>query len=288
MKILKLSVIGFALGATAFGCSTTTTESTASAQLPQAKSASEAEQERAKDTGASTPAGSKASEPGPHEPLPENVADASVSRADATALPDDASPKADPEGDGGLAPVATTIAWNIAGATLAGSGCMEGGSVIAEPGGTRIVLAAMATDLKPGTALSDRRACAVRIPVEIPLGHYVSRVDHRLGYSLSRSSGTSATLATAIGYFGSTLNPLTVRHTDAIAENILSGVALRTDHMAADSPDVVSMCGARSTSGFIAVNVALTAQRDAGDFVTVRMEPILVREGVEIELSPCP
>lgn len=279
MKLLSLSTTGLAILAAAFGCSSggpaTAMPGPDVAPPPAASNGGAPETSPATDTAT------------PH--------DGSGSGSDASASDAGLASDGGADADGGIpdadaASGTTHIAWTPGTALLAGSGCMGGAGavVLPEPGGVRIVLPDMKVDLTSGASLSERKACAVRVPVDIPTGYYVSKIDHRLGYSLSRSAGATAALSTAIALFGTPSNPFTVAHASPTAEVLPAASALRSDTYASSSPEALAMCGARPSAGLLAVNLAVTAQRGAGDTALVVLEPVSIREGFEIELSACP
>lgn len=283
MTHFTLSAVGLTCAVFAFSCSDGAPAGPP-ASAPYATSPST-------ESGAPSPAAAGGMESASSDAATTLDAGGSTATADAAAAID-ADDEADAAGDSTtVIESRRRIAWDTAGATLTGTGCMAGDAtakLVPAPHGVRIDLPELKIDLKSGAPLAERKACSIRIPVEVPAGYYVSKVDHELAYSVRRSAGTSATAAITVALFGTPSSPLTVRHSEGRAESRRSASAHRSDTYASSSPEAQAMCGARPTAGLLAVNLAITAQRNSGDRVSLAIKPMSIREGVEIELSPCP
>lgn len=224
---------------------------------------------------------------------PADLAEAGAPGDDASVQPDGAVlPTGDAAAEAGPADagIVSHIGFDTAGVVIAGSGCLAGvgTTVTPDPLGVTVVAPDMKVDLKAPGATSQRKACVIRVPVEVPLGWYVARVDHRLNYSVTRTAGGTAAFSTSVSLFGTPAKPFTVYHDSAVAEALPSATALRSDTYASGSPEATAMCAARPTSGILALNLALTGQRSATDSVTAAFLPYPFHEGVDIELKPCP
>lgn len=310
MTLFKVSAIGLTFAAVAFGCN----DESQPATLPAMTSSGTSPAPGGPSSG--TPEGVGAAADGGMASGNVATSDSGVANNGGTAANGAAAGGGTTAGDGGTAnnggaaagdggtavtpPPAdpgtvtgpTRMVWNAAGATLSGTGCPSGSgsaAVVSEPGGVRIDLPEMKVDLSTTAQLADRKACSIRIPIEIPAGFYVSKVDNKLAYSLARTAGTTAGISTNVGFFGNGAQPFTVNHPTGVPESLPNASALRSDTYASSSPEAQGMCrNTRPTAGLLAVNVAISARRDGpGESLFVMLKPMSIREGIEIELSPC-
>lgn len=182
------------------------------------------------------------------------------------------------------------VTFHHARAVLAGSGCSDASASIAlDAAGFRVTFSEMKIDLRGGTALSERRACAVRVPIDIPLGYYIARIDQKLDYSIRRSAGAKAALSTNATVFGLPSSPYTINHDGVLAETVAHASVRSPVRFAAGSAEAIAMCSAtRATGGMLALNLALTAQRTPTQSVAVAIDAFEFHEGVDVAIASCP
>jgi len=138
-------------------------------------------------------------------------------------------------------------------------------------------------------ALAERKACAIRVPVTVASGYYVKSIEQRLTYSVSKSAGSEARLATRTSLSGVSLNPFTV--TLPYGDEMYSDNMIDTRRDYLSRPDQrASLCQpGRPEDQMLQINVAITAQRDNGDEeLLIAAHGSYIGEGFEIELAPCP
>jgi hypothetical protein len=191
-------------------------------------------------------------------------------------------------------PSPASVDWNIDGQALAtGTGCRSHGDnpdtfFISAGNDFSVVMDRLGMDLSGTTApLAERLNCAIRVPVSLPKGFFVSRMGHLLTFSVDKSAQTIGSIALRTSLF-STLtghDELSLTRGDS-HQSTLAILRAR----ATPTADTEKFCEANeATTGIFSANIAMSGQRQSVDEV-LRMVPIdgqtlRLSQGVEIE--PC-
>jgi len=150
---------------------------------------------------------------------------------------------------------------------VAGSGCQKDIDAFVQANGSDIavVFTNLGVNL-PGNGtlrqLADRKACTVRIPAEIAKGLYIGELTQQFTYGVTKTHGSSGSVATMSTFFGFNVSP----HTWRVARGALNSplaTQVRTDQFLVNTPWYQGWCNPnRSLKGLYQANIAVTGQRD--------------------------
>lgn len=191
--------------------------------------------------------------------------------------------------DSGTTPPAGAVTFRVGSAILAGNGCTASATLVADGAGFKVAFREMAINLNGAGALSDRRVCSIRVPVDIPSGYYIARINQKVDYAVDRSAGAKAALSTQATMFGLPTTPYTINHDSVLAESLAHATATSPVTYALGSAGANAMCSTtRTTGGLMSVTLAITAQRAASQSVAVSIDSFDFHDGVDVELAKCP
>ena len=184
----------------------------------------------------------------------------------------------------------THVTFNVGGAIFSGNGCSNLNTTVTASGGNlHVGLAGLRIALPPGSSqLSERKACSVRVPIDIPAGYYVSKLSQSARYGVEKSAHATASLSTHATVMGLVVTPETVQFAAGSAVTLPNGTLARTDWFSPGSQAALGMCNARPSAGLFAANLALSGQRSTSDNLAVSVADFDFREGFELELTACP
>ncbi len=185
-----------------------------------------------------------------------------------------------------LAMAQAQIEWDASRAVVAGCDAV----VTSSNGDLSIVAVDLAVDL--GNSKADRKSCAIRVPVSIPLGYYISKLTHKINYEVEKSARSSGGISERSTFFNLPVMPLSVDFRQGHALNTVGASESRTDvyDQVSDPSWVGSMCSdARSETGLFQYNIAISAQKSsANEIFYASADGLELKAGVDYELSRCP
>jgi hypothetical protein len=106
-----------------------------------------------------------------------------------------------------------SVQWDVNSPStiIAGTGCQKDVDAFASANGNdlAVVFTRLGVDLPGGgsTLLADRKNCVVRIPATIAPGIYIGQLTQRLSYGVTKTSGSTISLATRSTFFGFNVSP---------------------------------------------------------------------------------
>jgi len=184
------------------------------------------------------------------------------------------------------------ITFNPEASVVAGSGCPQGSTDIYldDFGDLNIDYHSLAIQLGGNTsALAQRKACVVRIPVHIPHGYYMKTTEQQLIYGVRKSSGSSLKIASRAAVSGDKVTPLTV---DMPLGSVIAEQS-KIDYQPGElneAQQIRKYCESeRSEDTIFQINVAVSAQRSSvRETVQLKAYSQILGEGMELEVAPCP
>jgi hypothetical protein len=177
---------------------------------------------------------------------------------------------------------------------IAGNGCPEGssrvytdeyGDLLIEHDDLAIRLYAGGTD----RTLSARVACSIRIPVTVAKGFYVKSIEQVLNYSVLKSAGASASIATQTSFSLDMVGPFSVALSRGATQNPEIIVESRLDHLESAS-QIQRYCNpARADELMLRINLAISgSRRSTAQDLIVQAFGGYLGEGLEVKLGLCP
>lgn len=109
-----------------------------------------------------------------------------------------------------------SVVWDIysPSTVIAGSGCQKDVDAFASTNGNdlAIVFTRLGVDLPGGGSpvLSDRKNCSIRVPATVAPGIYIGQLTQRISYGVTKTSGSTGSVATRSSFFGFNVSPHTV------------------------------------------------------------------------------
>lgn len=109
-----------------------------------------------------------------------------------------------------------SVQWDVNSPStiIAGTGCQKDVDAFASANGNdlAVVFTRLGVDLPGGgsSVLAERKNCVVRVPATIAPGIYIGRLTQRLSYGVTKTAGSTVSLATRSTFFGFGVSPHTV------------------------------------------------------------------------------
>lgn len=145
------------------------------------------------------------------------------------------------------------VTWDVTRAIAGGSTCSVGVDAFILQNGSDLtmVFSNLGVALEPGAPAQREGACSVQVPSTVPAGVYPATVTQTYDYGVTRSAGSTGTLAASIQFLGIAVAPLPLT-VDASGTHL---IATRTDSFDEGSPWFAKWCAsARTTSGALTAN----------------------------------
>jgi hypothetical protein len=174
--------------------------------------------------------------------------------------------------------------FDLSSAGAAGSGCelnRDAFLALDEDGNLELSLSRFDTNrLNPGD-LAGRLACSLRVPMEIPSGHYVYQLTYSFWYDLRKSESTEGSVGSTGTVFGIENPPMIER----FAKGTDVHGAFNYSHVLRVPQD--QQCAHGLTKGMLQLTLITGYQKDAADehfhLAIPKNEPAKVR----VETLPC-
>ena len=178
-------------------------------------------------------------------------------------------------------------------AIYAGNGCPQGKThiIVDEMGDLLIQHEELILSLPQGvgSTLAGRKACSIRIPVTLPHGYYVRSIEQQIQYSVQKSAGAEARIATRAALSSDSINPFTVLlplDDEIVGENMIDS---RRDYLGAASRRARYCTETRSEELMLQINTVISGQRSSVDQdLIVAAYGGYLGEGFELEIAECP
>jgi hypothetical protein len=186
------------------------------------------------------------------------------------------------------------VSWNLDGSSyvIAGTGCQKNVDAFASKNGNdvAIVFTNFGVNLNDGNrALADRKSCAIRLPVDIARGVYISRMQQEFTFGVYKTAGSSVNLATMVTFYGFPVSPYSVTVPHGMPVYNEERTATREDRFVTNSPWYSGWCSpSRATHGFFQANLSVSAMRDnVHESVLSYIDGLDVKYDVRAETSHC-
>lgn len=114
-----------------------------------------------------------------------------------------------------IAALADEVFFDLASAGAAGSGCELGRDAflqLDETGNLSFSMMGFTTEKLDSAALAGRLACSLRVPIEIPVGHYIYELTYSFAYDLRKSVGAEGSIGSTGTVFGLENPPMQERY----------------------------------------------------------------------------
>lgn len=155
---------------------------------------------------------------------------------------------------------ADEVFFDLASAGAAGSGCELGRDAflqLDEKGNLAFSMTGFTTDKLDSGALAGRLACSLRVPIEIPVGHYVYELTYSFAYDLKKSAGAEGSIGSTGTVFGIENPPMQERfEVGAAARGVFN-----YSHVLRVPQD--QQCANGLTSGLLQLTLIAGYQKDA-------------------------
>lgn len=162
------------------------------------------------------------------------------------------------------------VTWNLTTAVAGGSACSIGVDAFILQNGSDLsmVFSNLGVALGPGAPQAEGEgACSVQVTAAVPAGIYPSSVTQTYQYGVTRTAGTTGTLAASVQFLGIAVNPLSL----TVNTSGTGLVATRTDTFDNHSPWFAKWCApTRMTSGPLTASFrARATTATAGDSIVL-------------------
>lgn len=163
-----------------------------------------------------------------------------------------------------------SVIWDIYSPStiIAGSGCQKDVDAFASTNGNdlAIVFTRLGVDLPGGGSpvLSDRKNCTVRVPASVAPGVYIGQLTQRISYGVTKTAGSTGSVATRSTFFGFNVSPHTVDLPYGVAVNEPLRTQSRVDNFSVrTTPSWYSgWCSpSRAPRGLYQANFAVSGQK---------------------------